>query len=86
MSTEQWQELLTRSVNKVKITVSSDSEGIVITENGDVAVEAEAISQSVATSVDTTFTFNRQTALLDGTPTITVTASDTTDSDNGQDL
>lgn len=77
---------LTRSVNRVTITVSSDSEGIVITENGDVAVEAEAISQSVATSVDTTFTFNRQTALLDGTPTITVTASDTTDSGNGHEL
>lgn len=78
---------LTRSVNRVTITVSSDSEGIVITENDVVAVEAEAISQPVATSVNTTFTFNRQTALLDeGAPTITVTASDTTDSGNGQDL
>ena len=78
---------LTRSVNRVTITVSSNSEGIVITENDVVAVEAEAISESVATSVDTTFTFNRQTALLDeGAPTITVTASDTTDSGNGQQL
>ncbi|MBO6357995.1 hypothetical protein EY693_00350 [Enterococcus casseliflavus] len=78
---------LTRSVNRVTITVSSNSEGIVITENHDVPVVAEAISESVATSVDTTFTFNRQTALLDeGAPTITVTASDTTDSGNGQQL
>jgi len=80
---------LTRDSMSVTIRVSSGSDGIYFSnslkEISLTAITADPIARSTeGEPVD--FTFNRQTALLDGTPTITVTASDTTDSGNGQQL